>query len=159
MIGRLPAAIVPLAWRGLLVLAATTALIAEMEFPWEQPSETASTAPAGAAELRHAGLPPQTAYPAIAQHPLFYPSRAPWAPAPEPPAVAHVAMPAPTGYALAGLILSGSTRSAILKTGGGAKTMTISEGDSLGGWTLRRIDAAGLHFELDGRTFDLAFPR
>jgi hypothetical protein len=160
MIARLPVAMAPLAWRSVLVLAAGTAVIAELAFPWEQPAEMEPPSLPGPAELRHPGPPPPATYPAIAAHPLFSASRAPWVPAPEPPpAVAPVVLPPPNGYTLVGVILSGGTRSAILKSYNAAKTVTINEGETLSGWALRSIDAAGLHFEANGQTFDLGFPR
>jgi hypothetical protein len=158
MIARLPAAAAPIAWRSLLVLAAGAAVIAELAFPWEQPAEMEPPSLTGPAALRHPGPPPPATYPAIAAHPLFSASRAPWVPAPEPPPeVAPAVLPPPNGYTLVGVVLSGGTRSAILKSTNATKTVTINEGEVLGGWALRSIDAAGLHFEASGQTFDLAF--
>jgi hypothetical protein len=158
MIARFPTA-APMAWRGLLVLAAA-AVIAELAFPWEQPGETEPPSLTGPAALRHPGPPPPATYPAIAAHPLFAASHAPWVPAPEPPpTVAPAFLPPPSGYTLIGVVLSGGTRSAILKSTNATQTVTINQGEALGAWTLRGIDWAGLHFEADGHTFDLAFPR
>jgi hypothetical protein len=155
----LPWSVAPVAWRGALVLAAGVALLAELAFPWEQPAGMAPPAFTGPAELRHPAPPSPTTYAAIAAHPLFDPSRAPWvAPPPPPQAAAHAAQPPPSDYILAGLVVSGGTSSAILKPANATKTVVITEGETLNGWTLRRIDAAGLHFEADGQTFDLAFP-
>jgi hypothetical protein len=149
----------PLAWRGALVLAAGLALVVELAFPWEQPPSAPAAAAAAPGELRHPEPPVPIAYAAIAEHPLFHPSRQPWvAPPPPAPPAAHAAPP-PPDYFVSGVVLSGSARSAIVKQSGAAKTMLVSEGDTLGGWTLRRIDATGLHFEAAGQTYDLDFPR
>jgi hypothetical protein len=159
MMARLPAGLTPLAWRGALVLAAATAVVVELAYPWEQPADLSPPALGGATELRRPGPPPTAAFPAIAEHPLFHPSRAPWVAPPAPAPQVAVTVPAPPGgYILSGVVLSGGMRSAILKNGSGGKTVLIGEGEALNGWTLRRIDAAGLHFEAGGQTFDLPFP-
>jgi hypothetical protein len=159
VIGRIPLSGVGLAWRGLLVLATGIAVAVELAFPWEQPSGIAPPAFTGQAELSYpAGAAPGT-YAAIAEHPLFHPSRAPWvAPPAPPPAVARATLQPPADYVLAGVVLSGGARSAIVKPGNAAKAVVVSEGETLNGWMLRRIDAAGLHFEAGGQTFDLGFP-
>ncbi len=128
---RLALSVSPLAWRGALVLAAGLALVVELAFPWEQPPGTPAAAAAAPGELRHPDPPVPTAY----------------------------AAPPPPDYFVSGVVLSGSARSAIVRQSGAAKTMLVSEGDTLGGWTLRRIDATGLHFEAAGQTYDLDFPR
>ncbi len=155
---RLALSVPPLAWRGALVVAAALALAFEAAVPWEQPPGAAPAAAAAPAELRHPAPPAPTATAAIAAHPLFYPSRQPWvAPPPAPPPVPHAAPP-PPDYLVFGVVLSGGTHSAVVKPSGAARTMLVSEGDVLAGWTLRRIDATGLHFEAAGQTYDIDFP-
>jgi hypothetical protein len=148
-----------LAWRAGLVLAAGMALAAQLTSPWQPPSGSDAAAMAGPPEA--SDLPPQppASYAAIAQHPLFSPSRSPWvAPAALRSATAQAGPAVPEGYVLVGLVVSGGTRSAILRPGDGNKAVLVSEGETLDGWTLRRIDTAGLHFEGGGQTFDLGFP-
>jgi len=158
MIGRLPLPAAQLTWRIALVLAAATAATTELVVPWEQPSGMAMPSLAGPAELGHVAPLVSSGYPMIAEHPLFQASRAPWAAAPQPTPVAPSDVaPPPSGYILAGVVLSGGERSAILQPAGAAKVRVISEGETLDGWTLRRIDANGLHFVAGSQTFDLAF--
>ncbi len=158
MVGSLRFPSVQLTWRIALVLATATAAITELAVPWEQPSGMALPSLAGAAELGHAALLASSGYPSIAEHPLFQASRTPWVAAPQPTPVAPSDLaPPPGGYILAGVVLSGGERSAILQPPGAAKVRVISEGETLDGWTLRRIDSNGLHFAAGSQTFDLAF--
>jgi hypothetical protein len=157
MIGRLPFPVTHLAWRIVLVLAAATAAITELVVPWEQPSGMALPLLSGPAELGHVAPPVQSAYPSIAEHPLFQASRMPWVAAPLPsPVSPSDLVPPPGGYTLAGIVLSGGERSAILQSAGTARVRVLTEGETLDGWTLRRIDADGAHFEAGSQTFDLA---
>lgn len=158
MIGSLPFPAARLTWRIVLVLAAATAAMTEMVYPWEQPSGMAPPLLNRAAEPGQMAPPAHSAYPAIAEHPLFQASRSPWmAPPPPSPAAPADAIPPPGGYTLTGVVLSGDQRSAIVQSTGTANVRVILEGETLDGWTLRRIDADGLHFEAGSQTFDLAF--
>ena len=160
MIGRPPRSVAPLAWRGLLVAAAGLALAVELALPWEQAPRVEPAAYAAPGEPLRPAPPSPGAFAAIAQHPLFQPSRSPWAAPPPPPpsfSVAH-APPAPADFILAGVVISDTARSAIVRAGNAPETLMISEGETLNGWTLRRIDAAGLHFEAGNQAFDLGFP-
>lgn len=100
-----------------------------------------------------------TDYPAIAAHPLFYPSRKPWtpppppAPAPPPPAVA--ATPSPlTNYFLVGVVVSDSMRSALVKAQTN-KILTLSEGQEIDGWTLKEITPERLFFTAGNATYEM----
>jgi hypothetical protein len=155
MTGR-PGFIVPLAWRGLLVLAAGLALAAEVAIRWEQAPGVAPAMLAGPGEKLGPAPSSPGVYAAIGEHPLFQPSRSPWTAPPAPSMVRTP--PAPTDYVLTGVVISDSGRSAIVRPGNAPKTVLISEGQTLNGWTLRRIDAAGLHFEAGNQAFDLGFP-
>src|SRR6266850_340516 len=87
-----------------------------------------------------AAAPRNVDYPAIAAHPLFYPSRVPWTPPPPPAPAPVVAAPSTlTAYNLVGVVVSGSMRSAMIKAGRADKTVTLSEGQALDGWTLKSI--------------------
>ena len=147
----------PVAWRGALALAAVAAFAVEFAVPWEHAPSGAPPAATGTGELPRAAPLPAGAYGAIAEHPLFQPSRAPWVAPPSPPAVPSGA-PAPPNYILAGVVVSGTARSAILRPANAPTTVLVSEGQALDGWTLRRIDATGLHFATGDQTFDLGFP-
>jgi len=155
-------ALAQIGWRAALVLTGAALLAAETIYPWEIPQATAPAAAAAPSALAPPAPRGGGDYPAIAAHPLFDPSRAPWtAPPPRPAAV-----PAPDGattgpldgYVLTGMVGSGGARTAILR-GGDGKSVLLSEGDALNGWTVRRIDADGLHLESGGMTSDLGFPR
>jgi len=153
MIGRLAG---PVAWRGALALATVAAFAAELAVPWEHAPTSAPPAAAGTGELPRAAPLVAGAYGAITEHPLFQPSRAPWI-APPPPAAPSGAPP-PPNYTLAGVVVSGTARSAILRPANAPTTVLVNEGQALDGWTLRRIDATGLHFATGDQTFDLGFP-
>jgi hypothetical protein len=150
---------IPLLWRAALVLAAATLAVAELQVPWEQPAGFTPPALTGSTDTRRPQTSAAADYPAIAEHPLLYPSRAPWAPPPSPPPTAPQTMVGPPGdWILVGVVVSGPTRSAIVKLPNFSKTSLVSEGDTLDGWRLSRIDATGLRFEADGQSFDLGFP-
>ena len=108
--------------------------------------------------------PPQS-YPSISAHPLFYASRQPWvapsitalparAVAAAPP---KPSLPPPRNYMLIGTVQSGMARTALLRSANG-KTVVLSEGQTLDGWTLREIQHDRLKFEADGAIFELTFP-
>ncbi|HEX3524930.1 MAG TPA: hypothetical protein VHT52_22945 [Stellaceae bacterium] len=155
----------PLGWRSAIVLSAALAVVWQLAMPVELPvSATPSSASATApvvADLVTAVVP---AYPAIAEHPLFYATRQPWAPPPPTATPSVPQAPAPTAphplqkYQLVGVVISKGARAALLKPSDGSKTVTISEGQQLSGWTLRQISPDALHFESGGDTFDIKFP-
>jgi hypothetical protein len=141
-----------LAFSFLMVAAAAFALF----MSWTTaPGRSESNRP----ELGEAGLPAaespgkaraveiKPSYPSIATHPLFFPSREPWAP-PAPPVPKPISTaPTPlTNYGLIGVIVSGDVRSALIRPSGGNKTITIAEGQQLGGWKLQKITRTSLYF-------------
>jgi hypothetical protein len=156
------AATAPLSWRVVLVLMAALAVAAEWIMPREPaeympvPAVASNAPPAGSpAVARAAGT-----YPAIVEHPLFYPTRQPWAPppvaetkAPPPPATVPLA-----NYTLAGVVITNASRVALLKSSTTAKTITLTEGRDLDGWTLREITRERLRFESGDATYDMHFP-
>ena len=152
----------PLVWRSLFVLLAAGAfasqLIASSAAPELRPLQ-----PAAAGRLSHP-LSRERAvlasYPAIAQHPLFFPSRRPWVPPPE-PARSHAASPMPplTGYTVIGTVVSDGVRRAIVRPPNGDKPIVLAEGQELNGWTLRSITGERLRFEGGGTSFELEFPK
>jgi hypothetical protein len=128
--------------RGLgLTLAATAAILAALAvWPFvaphsRPPLRPPAARPAAAADTAH--LPPFAAFAAVAERPLFAPSRRP----------ANAAAGALLGnglaarYRLLGIIADGGSRHAWLakRLAAGAPSFEIGEGDTLEGWTVRRI--------------------
>lgn len=155
-------AVVALAWRLVLVIAAAYALFAV----WRAPAvdlpvpvqPTATATPAQAIEAaRNANAAGPASYSAIAEHPLFYPSRAPWRPPPPPaaPPAKSTALAPLTNYALVGVIVSGDTGSALIKPRGGKKTIFLGVGQELDGWMLKEITRDRLHFAAGNATYDM----
>jgi hypothetical protein len=150
----------PVAWRLALVGAAAALLAAEATIPWELPPGFVPAPGPASAQAMRAPAPTPGSHDAITKHPLFYASRQPWvAPAAPPPPAVPAEGPGPLAdYTLVGMVISGGTRTAIVRPRGGASVL-LAEGDTLNGWTLRRIGAAGLHFEAGGQTIDITFPK
>jgi hypothetical protein len=153
-----------LAWRLALLIGAACALYAAWTV---EPTASAprrpvpvAVAPAAAdpaAAPAHGGL---GAYTDIAAHPLFFPARAPWVPPPPPaPVVVSKAPPPLTNYALVGVVVSGDTRTALIRPPGGRKTIMLAEGQDLAGWTLQEITSAGLRFAAGTASYDMNFPK
>lgn len=155
----------PLSWRSAVVLAAGLAAAAQLVAPTEPTvSGPPPIAPAAAPSLTNRpvvrGLPN---YPDIAGHPLFYPTRQPWAPpavpvSSGPPAPAPKELPPLQNYQLSGVVISAERRIAVLKAKDGGKTVMIAEGQDLDGWKLRRITRDAAHFTAGGSVYDLKFP-
>lgn len=154
----------PLGWRSAAVLLTALAAIWQLAMPTELPlsgfpPETSAAAPTAAE--RSAAVSP--AYPAIAEHPLFYPTRQPWVapelkPAPPPPpAQVSTAVHPLQKYQLVGVMISSGARTALLRSPDG-KTAAISEGQNLSGWILREISHDALHFESSDAVYDIKFP-
>jgi general secretion pathway protein N len=155
---------VALTWRfaALAVAAAIVALL--LTLPSEQfgapEAVSEPTNPRRTTELAaEAPVARAVDYPAIAEHPLFYPSRKPWqpppppAPAPPPPVVA--AAPSPlTNYFLVGVVLSDSMRSALVRAQAD-KILTLSEGQEIDGWTLKEITPERLIFTAGNATYEM----
>jgi len=154
----------PLGWRSAIVLLAGLAAVWQLAMPIELP---VSATPPSASAITPARADPVTAvvpaYPAIAEHPLFYATRQPWAPPPPPATPPAPQAPAPAAphplqkYQLVGVVIGKGTRAALLKPSDGSKTVTISEGEQLSGWTLREISPDALHFESGSDAYDIKF--
>jgi hypothetical protein len=160
-ISRIP---VPLVWRSGLAFFASVLLLHEVltspsslvygedigQRPNDHPLHIASPAVE------------QAIYPAITAHPLFDPSRTPWAPparklAAQAPPMLPTALLPPRGYLLLGLVNAPHQRSALLRDPFG-KTVFLTEGQLLANWTVGRIDGRGVHLRADGAHVDLTFP-
>lgn len=155
----------PLGWRTTVVLLAGVAAVWQLAAPTELPVSAPPTdVPAAVPPIAGSAAPVSPAYPAIAEHPLFYPTRQPWVPPPPKAAPPAPQAPAPTAahplqkYQLVGVVISQGARTALLKPSDGGKTVAISEGQQLNGWTLREITRDTAHFESAGDTYDLKFP-
>ena len=153
----------PLAWRAVLVLAAALAVATLWIAPREPVQYT--PAPAGGNNAPKAGNPAGAraarTYPAIAEHPLFYPTRQPWTAPPPPAAATTTAQTAPVplaNYILSGVVITNTNRVALLKSSNTAKTIALTEGRELDGWTLREIGRERLRFESGGATYEMSFP-
>jgi len=153
----------PLSWRAALVLMAALAVAGE----WIAPRELAQYTPALGTAINvpalggPAAAPSPGTYPAIAGHPLFYPTRQPWAPPPPPAAATTTAQTGPTplaNYILSGVVITNANRVALLKSSNTAKTIALTEGRELDGWTLREISRERLRFESGSTTYDMSFP-
>jgi lipoprotein-anchoring transpeptidase ErfK/SrfK len=156
-------AVMALVWRLVLVMAAAYALFAVWTAPpMDLPAPARRPAAARPSQAAEAGGDANAAaYSAIAEHPLFYPSRKPWQPPPPPPPPPPASTaPAPlTDYALVGVIVSGETRSALIRPPGGNKTITIRVGQELNGWTLKEITRDRLHFAAGDAGYDMNFSK
>jgi len=153
-----------LMWRFALVLIAGFALTAVWNSsPMELQSIGGGTKPtkppqASAPGPDHIAPTVTPSYAAIAEHPLFYPSRMPWVPPPPPRPEPVSTAPSPlTNYALVGVIVSGHTRSALIRPPGANKTITLGEGQELDGWTLQQITRDRLYFAAGGVSYEMDF--
>lgn len=150
----------PLASRLALVLLAAILAVRELGAPSAPavsatpPPAASRAAPMHAATTSRAGI----VYPGIAQHPLFSPTRRPWLPPPTPAAREAAAPSPPASFTVIGTVISGGVRRAIVRPPNGDKTIVLAEGQTLQGWTLRRIGRERLRFENDGATYELRFP-
>jgi hypothetical protein len=155
----------PLGWRSAVMLLAALSAVWQLAMPIQLPlSALAPSPPAAEPAAADPAAQVSPAYPAIAEHPLFYPTRQPWVP-PPPKATPPVAQaPAPAAahplqkYQLIGTVISQGARTALLKPSDGGKTVTVSEGQQLNGWTLREIGRDAAHFEAGGESYDIKFP-
>jgi len=158
--------IVPLGWRLAFVLVALLALIVVWEMPLAEFRPAPRIAPAKSSDAEAAADQPlqtvaDTTYPAIGQRPLFYPNRTRWQPPPPPPPPPpQVRAPPPlTNYTLAGVIVSGDNRTALVKAPGGRQTLILAEGQQLDGWTLQEIAGTQLLFVSGKTTYEMKLPK
>jgi len=152
-----------LGWR-LATLAAAAGVVAAlltMPSAWfgaPEPLSDAAKAQRAADPAIEAAAPPVVDYPAIAAHPLFYPTRKPWTPPPPPPAEPPpVVVKAPSSlsdYFLVGVVASGNLRSALVR-GQPDKILTLSEGQEIEGWTLKEITPERLFFTAGNATYEM----
>ncbi len=155
--------VTPLAWRFAVVLAAASTLAVAWTISPMRSEPVVHASGAGTSILAEAAAGAVTpaaklSYPAIAEHPLFYPSRSPWiAPPPPPPKPVSAATNSLTGYAVIGVITSGSARSALIRPPGAKKTITMAEGQELDGWKLQEITRAGLRFGAGDASYEMKF--
>jgi hypothetical protein len=138
----------PLAWRGFAVAAIAMAAVAQLAMPVRLPAADPINA-TPAAGVRRAAPPPHPAglYSAIAEHPLFSPSRQPYVPpkASAPAAVAEHSVL--RDYQLLGIVVEGDTRIALLKPPDGHQTIHAVPGQTIAGWKLRQITPQLVEFE------------
>jgi hypothetical protein len=145
------------------VLAMAAALTALLAVDEDAPS--AATIAGGIPSARPAAgnrmLPPAAAFAAIAQRPLFLPSRRPEPATPPLPVQAErpaqPAAPPALSATLVGVLLSPSGRSAIVRLADG-KSATVPEGGTIQGWTLEQVSPDGVLFVWGATRIDLAFP-
>jgi hypothetical protein len=153
-----PLASGPLAWRGLLVLLLATAAFGQFLMPSALPIPEAPRAPSPpAASGSGRDAPRRMVYAAIAEHPLFDPTRRPYvarkAPAPAPTS----ARAALRDYTLLGTVIGNGTRIAVLKPPAKGKTVFATEGQAVGGWILRQITPQRVRFANGAARYDMQF--
>jgi hypothetical protein len=152
-----------LTWRFAVALAAGAALfiastISLMRSPTDRTAFGSANAAANGQPGGEAVAAAATSFPTIAAYPLFYPSRMPWVPpAPPPPAPVSTAPSPLTNYALVGVVVSGDTRSALIRPPGATKIITLVEGQELGGWKLQEITRTQLRFAAGDASYEMKF--
>ncbi len=158
--------IVPLGWRLACVLVALLGFVVVWEMPLADFRPAPRVVPAQSSGGDAASDQPlqtvaDTTYPAIGERPLFYPNRTRWQPPPPPPPPPpQVRAPPPlTNYTLAGVIVSGKARTALVKAPGGRETLILAEGQQLDGWTLQQIAGTQLLFVSGKATYEMKLPK
>jgi hypothetical protein len=149
----------PLAWRSLAVLAVGVAAVVQASMPLRLPAAGPMIG-APRTGLTDAGPAPRmvTVYPAIAEHPLFSPSRKPYAPPPAPAPAVVAASSLLRDYQLLGTVVAGSSGVALLKPPDRSDTIRAIPGQTIAGWTLRTITPDALQFVNGPASFTLRFP-
>jgi hypothetical protein len=125
-------------------------------------------APAWDAKLSSSGrddaaAKPISAYRQTLAQPVFFKTREPYvAPPPRPaqapvPVVAKPPQPpvADPGFTVAGIIIGQGVRKAYIHTKSDQQGNWVSEGESLTGWKVQAIDAAGVRLQQQDRTLEL----
>jgi hypothetical protein len=102
--------------------------------------------------------PPLTAYASIVARPLFNAGRSkdPPPPPPEPPKPPPP--PSVDNYRLVGLVLSPTTRLALVERREGGQDMRLMPGDLLDGWTVVSVEASGVRLTGPGVSAQLTIP-
>lgn len=145
-------------WLLAIILAGATA---------DEPAPVA--APAWDAKLSSSGpddaaAKPISAYRQTLAQPVFFKTREPYAaPPPRPvapatPAVVQKPAPPPIvdpGFTVAGVIIGQNVRKAYIHTKSDQQGNWVSEGESLTGWKVQAIDAAGVKLQQQDRTIEL----
>lgn len=103
---------------------------------------------------------PTAAHGEILARPVFFKSRQPFvapppAPVPKPVSPPSPPVPADPGLVLGGIMIDGPAKRAYLVDKASSQGTWISEGDTIGGWKLDTIDAAGVTLQQGGRTVKL----
>ena len=154
------------------VFVAILTVLAELAVLPADPPHTmdASQTPGPPSEV--GPLKPVEAYAAIAERPLFQPSRRPAVPPPPPaplPVRAAAAAPLPppppppppapvlAPMTLLAVIISADKREAVLGLSGG-KSSTLAEGEALDGWTLTKVLPDRVVFRIAETEREVAFP-
>jgi general secretion pathway protein N len=106
-----------------------------MQPPPHPPALAEETRPAASIALP-AGVGPLEQYRETAARPLFSPTRRPPVPVEAAPAPA----PKPVLLRLDGLIVARERKEAMITESGEGKRLRLREGDSVAGWTVRRIE-------------------
>ena len=103
--------------------------------------------------------PPLAAFDEIAAHPLFNADRKP-DPVPPPPEAAKPVSPLGdlAQYRLLGTVRGGEKQLALLSKSGGA-VLTVKPGDTFEGWTIDKIDEAGISISGGERKEVLTIPK
>lgn len=153
----LSSALAPIAWRSLLALALAIAAFAQLLLP----STLRIAAPAAVPlppenAVRDRAAPRPEVYAAIAEYPLFEPTRRPYI-APKPPARATPAAVVLRDYTLLGIVIGDGTRIAVLQPPANGKIVFAAEGQAVGGWTLRRITPRLVRFANGAAHYDMRF--
>ena len=159
--------IIPIGWRLAVVLAGGLLLMTVWDLPVidvSRLSRAPHIPPRGGGdevETEDPSVLAVKAYPAIAREPLFYPTRTRWTPPPPPPPPPPVVRPPPplNRYTLTGVIVSGDSRTALVKAQSGNKTMILTEGEKLEGWTLQTISETHLLFTAGKATYEMHLPK
>ncbi len=97
-------------------------------------------------------LPPLDTLGEVVARPLFMPTRRP------PPAAASNESPVqPPNFALAGIVLAGSRRVAMIETGASATApfASVVVGDTIDGWTVTAIERASILLRAGDRTVEV----
>lgn len=155
-----------IAFRGVHIFTATSALCGSMALAWLAFAESESPPlkhRARAASIAIPKIPTRQLaadFEAIVRRPLFSPTRKP-SPlpeaAPQPIPARQEPPPTPLVATLIGIVISPDVRSAVLRMSDG-KNITIAEGESVDGWKLSEVMPDAARFKHVAATVELSFP-